>query len=238
MNEGLAAALDGLRTYDHGSSRADLLPIDRAVANAAKDPATRAQLEQKLVRLLSSSLPEAAQEYACGKLALIGSAACAPELAKLLVNPRVAAAARTALEAIPDAAAGKALVRSLSTLNGSELAGAVHSLGTRRDQQAERALTKLLRYPDARVARAAATALGQLGSPRAAKALRAFLKLAPESLRMQTADACLKCAEARAKAGDSTSAIAVRQALQAEGMPSHVRKAAASASRSAQLGNL
>jgi HEAT repeat protein len=221
------AALEPLRTYNRGSCRADLLPLDAAVTNSANNPAARAQLEQKLVRLLTSGLSEAAQEYACAKLAMIGSAASSSEVAKLLGNPRISADARSALEAIPDETAGKALARAISTLTGAELAGAVRSLGTRQDVKAERALSKLLRHSDARVAAAAAAALGEIGTAHAAKVLIAYCESAPETLRTQTADACLKCAEARSKAGDNSSAHALIRRLQTEKMPGHVRDAAA-----------
>ena len=59
-----------------------------------------------------------------------------PALAALLGDEKLADYARSALEIIADPAAGDALKKSLPALKGPLLAGAIDSLGVRREASA------------------------------------------------------------------------------------------------------
>lgn len=202
----LTAAFAALKTYDQGSSRAGLLPIDSAVVAALNDKIARRELERQLVTALKHGGSVTAREYVCSKLALVGSKSCVPALAALLNVPEIAMPARNALEAIPDRHAAKALSESLPKLQGMQKIGVINSLGARRDADSVRALSDLLDDADSGIAGAAAAALGEVGSARAAKALREFQPRAAESLRQRVTDACLVCAEHLLAAGKEADA--------------------------------
>jgi len=222
----LEEAFAALPTYDAGASRAALMPIDDAVRACLDDASGRTELEPKLTAALSSAMPPVAKEYICRKLALIGSARSVSALAQLLGDSRLGDAARSALEAIPAAAAAAALRRRLSSLAGPQRIGAINSLGARRDAASVSALAALLKLPDNLVAEAAAAALGKIGTIRAADALLAYWPKAPPPIRLAVADACLCCADQLSATAQPTKAAALYEALTDNQQPNHIRLAA------------
>jgi len=224
----LSAAFEALKAYDQGSSRAVLVPIDDAVVVALADKAVQKDVERQLVLALKNSGSVAAREYACTKLAMIGSKVCVPALAALLDVPEVASAARDALEVIPHRYATGALRKSLPKLQGAQKIGAINSLGARRDGDSVRTLSAPLKDTDLEIAGAATAALGEIGSSRSAAALRKFQPSAPESLRQQVADACLVCAGRLLASGKRPEAAALYAFLTKAARAKHVQQAAAS----------
>jgi HEAT repeat protein len=219
-------ALTALKTYDDGSARGVLMPIDEAVRASLNDPRARTELERQLVALLASAISRVAKEYLCGKLVLIGSAHSVPVLAALLADPPLRHAAVKALEAIPDSASIKALRQNLSKRPGSPALSVIDSLGTRRDAGSVATLSAMLAHPDAQVAGAATAALGKIGTVAAARALLSFLPKAPPSLLREVANACLACAESLLIRGQKVKAAELYQALVNASAPNHVRLAA------------
>ncbi len=226
MNE-LNQAIAALQNYDRGSGRALLLPLDQAVAASLGDKPARTKLERQLAGALKTGGSVVAREYLCSKLALIGSDLCVPALASLLADPALATPARNALEAIPSRAATDALRGKLRELPGLQKIGVIHSLGACRDIRSVRALTALLDQPDLDLAAAAAAALGDIASTKAARALRAFLSKSPEVLWQKVSDAMLACAERLIAAGGVSDATTLYQALLMPTLPSQIRAAAA-----------
>ncbi len=84
----------------------------RSLVAQAADP-QNADKEKELIGVLQTS-PPPEKAIACKKLAIYGSKAAVPELAKLLTDAELASWARIALEAIPDPAADEALRRPRS----------------------------------------------------------------------------------------------------------------------------
>ena len=223
----LAPAFAALKVYDRGAARAALLPIDEATAAAsAGDSPARPQLEERLVAALESGGSVVAREYICARLALVGSARCVNALVASLAETEVATAARRALEALPCPEAGAALRASLATLNGLAKVGVINSLGHRRDTGSVEALSALLREPEPQIARAAAAALGRVGSAQAGEALAAFLAQAPVEQRRAAADAVLRCAEALWAAGRRAEAQGLCRKLLEPGQSAWVQEAA------------
>jgi HEAT repeat protein len=218
-------AFSALSKYDRGSSRAVLLALDQAVANCAGNESTRKELERRMIAVLSCG-SEVARDYACVKLALIGAEASVPPLANLLQDPKLATAARTALEGIPSDTATRVLQGKLSKLENSAKVGAVTSLGVRCDSRSTRVLVAQLRDTDPQVQSAAAAALGELGSTGAAKALKAFLTLAPAALRQPVADAMLRCATRLSRTGRVSDAQALYTTLLNSVLPRYIVDAA------------
>ena len=186
-------------------------------------------MKKSLILLAALALGESvvAQEYLCQKLTLIGSELSLPALAALLDRPALATAARNALEASPHPLASQVLRERLPQLNGLAQIGAIQSLGIRRDPASVPALVVLLAAPAPEISRAAVTALGEIGTPAAAQALRAFQPRAPGVLRAALADACLLCAERLTATGQRAEAQSLYRLLANASQPRHVQDAAA-----------
>ena len=75
------------------------------------------QIEAEQLAILRSDAPPGQKAIACKKLAIDGSSAAVPELAKLLSNPELSSWARIALEAIPGAEADLALRTAAGSLD-------------------------------------------------------------------------------------------------------------------------
>jgi len=220
------AAFEALKSYAQGSSRGELVPIDQAVKASLGDELARQALEQRLVSALQRGGSPPAVEFICSKLVMLGSKSSVPALAALLGKPEFATAARNALEAIPASQATKALRESLAKLDSSAKVGVINSLGARRDPESVGVLSKLLKLEDTEVATAAAAALGEIATSKAATALLRFRPKTPEALRLKLADAMLVCADRLSAAGKKADAKALYESLARADSPKHAQQAA------------
>lgn len=186
------ASFTALARYDRGSPRGDLVPLDEAVKRSLDKPQEMVALEERLIRVLQSAAPLPAKQYVCRKLTLLGSARCVPVLAPLLGVTDLADAGRGVLEALPCDEAAAALRDSLANLKGNALAGAVISLGARRDPASVPLLIPLLKHDAPEVVEATVVALGRIGGSAATKALRTWQPDAPAAMRHLVADALLE----------------------------------------------
>lgn len=175
--------------------------------------------EQEFIAILQSAAPEAEKAIACKKLAVVGSEAAVPELAKLLSNERLASWARIPLEAIPGTAADAALRAAAGSLDGKLLIGVVNSIGVRRDAAAVELLAGLLSNADAQVASSAAVSLGKIGSPEATTTLRSALATAPEGVRSSVAEGCVLCAERALADGRTAEATEIYDQVRTADVP-------------------
>lgn len=162
---------------------------------AAAETVNAAQKERGLISLLESQAPPDEKAIACKLLAVYGSDRAVPDLAPLLLDERLASWARIALEAIPGEAADAALRAAIPQLRGRLLVGTINSIGVRRDAKAIHGLVPKLKDPNPDVACAAAVALGRIGGPSAASALKSALSNAPQAVRPSVAEGCVRCAE-------------------------------------------
>lgn len=178
-------------------------------ALAFDGPDASPEKEKELVAILRSEGPAQEKALACKNLAIYGSAAAVPELAKLLPNPQLSSWARIALEAIPGDASDEALRNAAGSLDGRLLVGMINSIGVRQDAKAVDLLTTKLQDADAEVASAAAVALGHIGNDTATKSLRAALATAPAKVRSAVAEGCVLCAERRHNEGESVTAAEI-----------------------------
>src|SRR5262245_25774853 len=161
-------AFEALKKHDWGTDLSALAPIETAVAAAHGKPDAREDIEKRLLAALQGELSRDATDFVCRMLTVVGGVASARALAGLLADERHSHMARYALERIPDPAAAQALREALSKVSGKLKIGVISSLGGRRDTYAVSALSGLLKDQDAAVARAAAIALGDIGSVEAA----------------------------------------------------------------------
>jgi HEAT repeat protein len=169
--------------------------------------------EQQLIGLLQSSQSPREKDAACARLKRIGTDQSVPSLAALLTDEHLSHSARYALESMPSAKAGQALTDALAKTSGQTKVGLINSLGFRHEMQAVPALAALLTDQDARVAAAAATALGQIGGSKALNALEAATASSAGLVHDALVDACLRCANSLLAAGSQSKAMAVFQQL-------------------------
>lgn len=197
-----------------------IAPLDRAIARDANSSAQ----EKELIALLQSSAPGGEKALACKKLAVYGTKAAVPELAKLLSDPRLASWSRIALEVIPDPSADEALRKATDKLGGKLLVGVINSIGVRRDERAvdrlaARLSTARAEDNDAEVPSAAAIALGKIGDEAATKALRAALSRSPEKVRIAVAEGCILCAERLLEDGRAEDAAQIYDEVRRADLP-------------------
>ncbi len=225
-------ALDGafkaLEQYKRGDDPEVIRPIEQAVKEVHGNPAARAALEQRLAAHLAAQFSDATRVFVCRELAVIGSAASVPALAALLPDENLSHMARFALERIPGPEADKALRDALVRSSGKTKVGIIHSVGVRRDPRSVALLTKTLSDEPASAA-AAAKALGEIGTPEAAKALDTFRGRASGELRLAAADALLTSAERLIAAGERAQAVKILESLADSSQAPHVRVAASRA---------
>ncbi|MBX9792493.1 MAG: HEAT repeat domain-containing protein [Pirellulales bacterium] len=220
----LDQAFEALKTYDWGADRNQLLPIEEAVITTRDDAAARQALEARIAALLAADVSRDAKDFACRMLMIIGSAAAVPALAALLPEHDESHMARYALERIPADEAARALREALPKASGPLKVGIIGSLGVRRDTASVPALAASLADSDAAVARAAATALGNIGTPEAAKALAAS-RSTNADVKLAATDARLACADSLLAAGKKSEALVLYKSLAGEDQPKHVRLA-------------
>jgi len=163
-------------------------PVAAAVSSEAASLAVLAS---------DAGLPEKAR--ACQELGDMGGPKSVAPLAALLNKEHLADYARSGLEGIKDPSAGAALRKALPTLEGRFLAGAVNSLGVRREVAAVPDLQKLALDPKRGVAEEAIASLGMIATRDATKTLQKVLADGPADLRVPAAQASLVAAAQLAK---------------------------------------
>lgn len=132
------------------------------------EPPQRAAVEGKLLEALARpGCTDAARQFICEMLALVGSARSVPALAALLEKPATADAARYALEPILDTAADEALRAALPKLTGAPKAGLIGTIALRGDASALPALVTIQENASetSEVRAAAARAITRLRKP-------------------------------------------------------------------------
>lgn len=173
------------------------------------DPPNSKENEQSLLARLKSDAPASDKALVCKFLAVQGSEASVPELAKLLTDEQLASWARIALEAIPGPASDEALRKAIPSLKGRLLVGTINSIGVRADAGAVDPLSEKLKDQDAEVASAAAVALGHIANDAATKSLRQSLAGASDKTMSAVAEGCILCAERLLKDGKGDEAAAI-----------------------------
>lgn len=188
----------------------------------APAPSQAAEDEAKLIAVLDSSSPPADKAITCKKLAIYGSEAAVPSLAKQLVDPELTSWARIALEAIPGPAADAALRDAMGKVKGRMLIGVINSIAYRRDAQAVDALVARLADADAGVAASAAAALGKIGCDKSAQALEQALKAEPVQVREAAGEGCVICAEHMVADGKADQAVRLLDVVRKANVPKQI----------------
>lgn len=218
---------DYLPGYDWAGSRRPLVALDEAVAKAKADPKARKALETRLVEIVADSAnTPASRDFACRRLAIIGSTESVPSLARLLGDPALTPMACFALERIPDPQAERALISALGKGPARTRIEVVTALGNRRSPGAIPALSGLLNDSDAHVRGAVVSALGNIGGPAAVAALATTLEHGAPTDKPAAAAALLHAGEKYEAAGRKSDAQAVYDRLARADVAPETRRAA------------
>ena len=178
--------------------------------------------ESQALEILASSAGVEEKARACQQLTIVGGASAVPALAALLGDGQLASHARSGLENIKDPRAGEALIKAMPSLDGRLLAGAVTSLGVRRETAAVPELQVLIGDPKRGAAEPALAALGQIASGGALLVILKTLSAGPAGLRVPAAHAALAAAQ---KVDPESKAKLVKAVCSAD-VPDHVKAAA------------
>ena len=114
--------------YRYGDNRQPMLDVESFIGDHSRDPQTLAQVEERLVGLLTGDSTPGGKDFAVKQLRLIGTAKSVPVLARMLRSAEAADLARYALEAMPDPAADRALRDASAQSTGKVKAGIDNSL--------------------------------------------------------------------------------------------------------------
>ncbi len=208
--QSLADPYEALAKYQFGQSREPLSTIEAEIRKTSTSGYK--DIEGRLLAILKS--PETTKDvkrYICRWLGVVGSGACIPAVAELLTDEDLSHPARMALEPKADPAAGAALRAALPKVKGKLLAGLISSIGVRRDAEAIGALSGLATDSDPLVAGAALSALGEIGTEPAAKALDSVH--VPATLSRTLTRAKIAAANRLAAAGKKDQALRLYKTL-------------------------
>ena len=168
-----------LQDLDYSGDQSALAALDRDLNAASTDLKKLAALEARLVALLRrTDASIAARQAACQRLGIVFAATGVPgagalELLKaMLVDAGETDIARLTLERTPGAAVDTVLTDAMGKTTGRTRLGILQTLTARAPASAVPAIATLLGDKDAATAKAAATALAQIGNAAALAALR------------------------------------------------------------------
>jgi HEAT repeat protein len=136
--------------------------------------------EESQLAILKSDAPPHDKAVACHKLVYVAGPKSVAPLAAMLGDEVMSDYARSGLEAIEDPSASQALIDALPKLKGRLLAGAVNSLGVRREGKAVEPLQKLATEPSSEVRSEAIASLGMIATPEVVPTLKSGLEAGPE----------------------------------------------------------
>jgi len=218
--------LKGVASYVAGDRRDPLWMLQYDVGQVAGT--SQAELTaRKLAQLVNDPHATAAgRQFACGQLALIGTARQAPILAGLLNDKTVAFQARAALEIIPGPAALSAMRKALLSSSGEKRLGLISALAARRDILSIPVFKKLALTSDPKLVSAAVTALGDMGDPASLSALKGLAGKLPKALRRTYLEALLHDAVGLFRRGDYSAAYETFKNLSDRNTPLTIRTAA------------
>ena len=217
---------DQLKAYRYEDDRSVPTLIDTLIYKALGDTQALAAIEGALAQVVvDPKTTLAGFDFACRKLALIGTDRSVPALARFLDDDERGQAARFALEQYDEGRrVGEAMAVALGRSSGATRIGLIHSMGQRREERGVRLLSRLAQGEDREVADAAIRALARIGTEPALRALQAVPREDDALLR----DALLHCADLLI--GDGRINLYARNLyadlLRDDRQPPHVRAAA------------
>ena len=187
--------------------------------------AVRADNVAELLKVIQSNETlEVDRANAFEKIGDIASEDAVEPLAGFLSDKKWSHYARFALQKMDGKDVTAALFQSLDALEGDLKLGVIDTIGRRRDPIAVSRLAKLLTHNDAKVAAAAAIALGAIGTTDAAAALTEALSSEKDPRRRESlASSLLIVGQQLAKTGNTQAAIGLFDRLRNAELPKRYR---------------
>lgn len=221
----LDSLLNGISDYEYGDSRKNINSLSQFLRELNRGNKSTAYLEKKFVDFLCSDAQPAAKLYITRKLADFATDYSVPLLADLLKDSLTAYEGRLLLEEIGSKSARQALRTAADGATGEELAGLINSLGNLEDQQSIGLFKKHLGNDDFRVAEAAVSAIGKIGTLEAAEILISSDKI-DVTMMQRVGESLLACAQNAADQGETAEAIKIYKHLLVRKYPKPVQTAA------------
>lgn len=223
----IADAIAVAQSSDFGQGGPAMEYVRARVMEVQLDPPARSDL----ANALASSLDDEASTYTykifvCRQLYIIGSEEQVDELAPLLKDPRLAYAARCALEVIPGGIVNDLLWEAIPSSDATVAVGLVSSLAARGGASTVMRLGQLLSSHHPEIVTASIVGLGRIGGQEAERILRGTFSTLPETLQTEYYEAMLACAEQYSAADRPLDAARLYQDLQQPVVPLAVRLAA------------
>ena len=224
--EKLEQMLETIAGYDYDSTRQWQQGFQDLMKLVYRDPDLRDEAEKMMTEFLRSDATKAGKQIICRELGIIGSEISVSVLSEMLSDPAMSETALMALGKIPGDAADRALRNALQlTRNGTRIA-VINAIAVRKDMQAVQQLEKICRDRDREMAGAAIAALGNLGSPACAGILEGLFRESDETLKWETADAWMKCADNLMQADETAMAHHIYSTVYDAGPPLPLKNAA------------
>ncbi len=222
----LTDMLRRVAAYNYGDSRAALSGIDEFIRSVDDLPEARLRMETQFLEFLKGPATPAGKQFICMRLALVGSEASVPQLESMLTDTSTADMALYALEPLQGSAVDAALQKALPGAKGKTLVGVINALGNRKVEAATMVLGPLVARPETRVALAAVSALGKIGTLSALGALEGSKGNVKGEVRNSVLDAMLVCADQLGRRGEKDRSMGVYKALVSSDEPVPFRNAA------------
>ncbi len=201
-------ALEKLKTYQFGDSRAPLSDIESLVMQAI-DENHKKMMASRLGEILDSEISFAARQFICQQLRIIGNEEQLPVLTKLLNDTEYTDIAIFALETNPSPEVDEILLNSLSQFEGEQKIAVINALGERGTGNSVKVLTHLLSDAGERIAEAAALSLGKIGTVEASQALKIAMTDADEKRYKSLAGNYIMCANRLRASGNTDAAVII-----------------------------
>jgi HEAT repeat protein/archaellum component FlaF (FlaF/FlaG flagellin family) len=192
--------------YKDGQSRAAVIKLEQMVVAAAKDESKRADVEAKLIEFIDGDTTYAGKQFLCKQLGLIGSAASADLLAKLVVDETTSDMARYAAEHIPGAEIDTMLINAAYKTSGDVQIGIINTLGVRKTVAAVAPVAEMIKASDEKLSLAAIEALKRIGNAEAMSVLAKKKDLFKGTLHESVMDAYLYCVDGLLASGETKKA--------------------------------
>jgi type 1 glutamine amidotransferase/HEAT repeat protein len=215
--------LKAISSYSYGQSKKPMQDLDAFVRYVSDLPGAQAKLEQQFLALLRSDATPAGKQFICSRLGHIGTGASVPTLIGMLADSATWEMALSALEYLPGDAVNDSLCRALPVAQDRLKCGIINALGRRRAAGAVPVIQPYLAAGEKEMAVAAASALGEIGDPAAARVLSMARQTSRGVVLQKVLDGSLKCADRFTMNGDTAQALEIYRELAVIGQPLPVR---------------
>jgi len=196
------AVLESIKNYNYGDNRKNLTVIEDMIRVAHRNPNYLSRIEKSLVSFLLSDASTPAKQVIGKYYSLIADPSSAESIAKLFNDPNLYETALYILKRIPGESTNALLRGKLSVVNDNVKISIINTLGARQDRNAVSILKKYIWSNNIDIATASATALGNIGTWKAAKILKKSLKRVAETQRETLVNAYLECGNQLLKSGE------------------------------------